>query len=193
MVLTATAFYRTVTGIFSPMIFVLLKHARSFSRRIPAPVHDRWGRRILQANWVCVPGVHLGVGRRQPSTLARYRSGSAHRQHVLVYILAVVLGRSRLAATFAAALFAIHGTRRKWRSGLRADSICSPPFFVLCGLLFFIRSETEIATNRLRVCLRFAGCMVLAILTKESAYVFPFLLVLLLISEGIGHSGDLPV
>jgi hypothetical protein len=103
---------------------------------------------------------------------------------VLVYMLAAILGRSRLAAIFAAVLFAIHGTRPEaavWIAG-RFDLLST--FFVLCGLLFFIRSQNELASIGYVYGFASLACMILAILTKESAYVFPFLLVQLLVSDG---------
>lgn len=92
---------------------------------------------------------------------------------VLVYALAGMLGRSRAAAGFAAMLFAVHGTRPEaavWMAG-RFDLLAT--FFVLCGLLLYLRSRT----------LTSLACMALAILTKESAYVFPLLLVFLPVAD----------
>src|SRR5438552_1354056 len=85
---------------------------------------------------------------------------------------------------FAAVMFAIHGTRPEaavWIAG-RCDLIST--FFVLCGLLLFIRSQNELPSVGYVYGFASLACMILAILTKESAYVFPFLLVLLLVSDG---------
>src|SRR4051812_27009425 len=96
---------------------------------------------------------------------------------VLGFTLAVVLGRSRMAATFAAALFAIHGTRPEvavWVAG-RFDLLSTS--FVLSGLLFFIRSQHELGLTGYVYAFGSLLCMILAILSKEPAYVYPVLLV----------------
>ena len=92
---------------------------------------------------------------------------------VLVFMLATQLGRSRMAAIFAAALFAVHGTRPEavaWIAG-RFDLVAT--FFVLAGLLFFVRSHLTASLL----------WMAMAILSKESAYIFPLLLVLAPIAD----------
>ena len=102
---------------------------------------------------------------------------------VLVFMLATRLCSSRLAALFAAALFASHGTRPEavaWIAG-RFDLVAT--FFVLAGLLFFVRSHLETASVSYLYRLASLVCMMLAILSKESAYIFPLLLVLFLIAK----------
>ena len=102
---------------------------------------------------------------------------------VLVFILAIRLCSSRLAAFFAAALFAIHGTRPEavaWIAG-RFDLVAT--FFVLAGLLFFGCSQRETASISNFCTLASLVCMVLAILSKESAYIFPLVLVLFLVAK----------
>jgi len=79
---------------------------------------------------------------------------------------------SQLTSGFAAALFAIHGTRPEavaWIAG-RFDLVAT--FFFLCGLWFYLRS------NRRRYLVASLICMILAILSKESAYLFPLVLLL---------------
>lgn len=96
---------------------------------------------------------------------------------VLVFLLALRLIGSRRAAWFAAALFAIHGTRPEaavWVAG-RFDLVST--FFVLAGLLFFLRPGWWNLLASL-------VSMTLAMLSKESAYVFPLLLLLLAIAAG---------
>jgi 4-amino-4-deoxy-L-arabinose transferase-like glycosyltransferase len=98
---------------------------------------------------------------------------------VLVFALACRLPISRPAAFFCAALFAAHGTRPEaaaWIAG-RFDLVAT--FFVLVGLLLFLR--TYAAAGRARYIGRVLSlaCMVLAVLSKESAYIFPLLLVVL--------------
>ena len=98
---------------------------------------------------------------------------------VLVFLLIRRLFSNRLAALVAAILFAIHGTRPEavtWIAG-RFDLISS--FFVLAGLLLFVAHLGPVPRIRATAC--YAGsllAMVVAILTKESAYVFPALLML---------------
>jgi hypothetical protein len=89
---------------------------------------------------------------------------------LLVFLLALRLGLSRFAALFAAALFVVHGSRPEpvvWVAG-RADLIAT--FFVLAALLFYLAARIPAAL----------ACMVIALLSKESAYMFPLLVVLLL-------------
>jgi hypothetical protein len=102
---------------------------------------------------------------------------------ILVFMLATRLCSSRLAALFAAALFAIHGTRPEaaaWIAG-RFDLVAT--FLVMAGLLFFVCSHRETASISYLYRLASLVCMVLAILSKESAYSFPLLLVLFLIAK----------
>jgi hypothetical protein len=100
---------------------------------------------------------------------------------VLVFLLISRLFSNRPAALVASLLFAIHGTRPEaviWISG-RFDLISS--FFVLTGLLLFIAHLNLLQRARIRATACYAGsllAMALAMLTKESAYVFPALLML---------------
>ena len=101
----------------------------------------------------------------------------------LVFLLALRLSVSPFAAFFAAALFSIHGTRPEtavWIAG-RFDVLAT--LFVLCGLLLF---PPSLSAPKVRGNLYLAAslaCMVLGILSKESAYAFPMLLVLALVTE----------
>jgi hypothetical protein len=104
---------------------------------------------------------------------------------VLVFLVALRLIGSRRAAWFAAGLFAIHGTRPEavvWVAG-RFDLLAT--FFVLAGLLFFLRSGRW---NLLAALVS----MTLAMLSKESAYVFPFLVLLLAIPARRGVRAVVP-
>jgi hypothetical protein len=89
----------------------------------------------------------------------------------LVYLLALRTLESRAAAAFAAALFAVHGAAPEaavWTAG-RFDLLAT--FFTLLGLLLFLRGG---AARWLAL-----GCLPLAAWSKESAYVFPLLLLAL--------------
>ena len=102
---------------------------------------------------------------------------------VLVFLLISRLFSNRPAALVASMLFVIHGTWPEavtWVSG-RFDLIST--FFVLTGLLLFIAHLCLLARARIRATACYVGsllAMALAILTKESAYVFPALLMLTL-------------
>ena len=105
----------------------------------------------------------------------------------LVFLLISRLFSNRPAAVVASLLFAIHGTRPEavtWAAG-RFDVISC--FFVLAGLLLFI---AHLGRGAIGAAACYAGsllAMALAILTKESAYVFPVLL-LLMVSVRPGSS-----
>jgi uncharacterized membrane protein len=104
---------------------------------------------------------------------------------LLVFLLVLRLIGSRRAAWFAAGLFAIHGTRPEavvWIAG-RFDLVAT--FFVLAGLLFFLRG------GRWNMLAALAS-MTLAMLSKESAYVFPFLLLLVAIPARRGVRAVVP-
>ncbi len=97
---------------------------------------------------------------------------------LLVYLLSRKLSLSREAACFAAALFSLHGTRPEavvWVAG-RFDLLAT--FFTLSAWILFARSlEGSGASLWIQRSLSFAF-MVLAVLSKESAYVFPLLAML---------------
>lgn len=90
---------------------------------------------------------------------------------VLVLFLARRLGASALAAGFAGALFAVHGIHPEavvWIAG-RFDLVAT--FFLLAGLLLFTQAGVRVPLHAAAL-----ACFVLAALTKESAFIFPFLI-----------------
>jgi hypothetical protein len=100
----------------------------------------------------------------------------------LVFVLASQSSRCPLAAFFAATLFAIHGTRPEvavWIAG-RFDLLAT--FFVLSGLALFVRSTSRPGSTAFGYQIAAVVSMVLAILSKESAYAFPFLVLMLAFS-----------
>jgi hypothetical protein len=102
---------------------------------------------------------------------------------LLVFLLALRLSLRRCGAFFAAALFALHGTRPEavaWIAG-RFDLLST--FFVLAGLLLFLRTCEAQGNPRHVWLLSSLSCMVLAILTKESAYAFAPLAALLAVGR----------
>lgn len=185
LVLTITAYWRTINLYFLSDDFVLLKHATAlhgaFRNLFTTGGGDGFFRPIgylsLAFTWAFagtspvlwhIPALALHI-----------------TNTILVYMLVLMLGRSRLAAIFAAVLFAIHGTRPEvvvWVAG-RFDLLST--LFVLFGLPLFIRSQSELAPIGYVYAFGSLVCMALAILSKENAYAFPVLLALVVISEPI--------
>jgi hypothetical protein len=95
---------------------------------------------------------------------------------VLVWLLAGRFLADRLAALWAAALFAVHGTVLLTPSYLAARFDVLSVFLALTGLVLFLR---YIDTGRYLFLAASVGCMSLALLTKETAFVFPFLAALI--------------
>jgi len=180
---TTAAFWRTIHFYFLSDDFVLVKLANTFGFAVRplfiTPGGDGFFRPI---GYISLAFTSLWAG---VNPVAWHATAlTLHVANVvLVFVLAIRLRMSGLAAFFAAALFAIHGTRPEaavWIAG-RFDLIAT--FFVLAGLLFFIRSHAEVSPLGSVYYVASLACMVLAILSKESAYIFPFLLVLLLIAK----------
>lgn len=94
----------------------------------------------------------------------------------LVWLLAQRLLADRLTALWAAALFAIHGTVLLTATYLAARFDALAAFFVLAGLVLFGRYVEQ--QGRLALTLSF-GCLLAGLLSKEIAYSFPFLAVLM--------------
>ncbi len=102
---------------------------------------------------------------------------------VIVFGLASRLGLSRGPAWFAGALFAIHGCLPEstvWIAG-RFDLLCT--LFVLSGLLALLTHLQEDRPRRWWYAAASLILMVLALLSKEEAYIFPFLAALLAVSR----------
>jgi len=93
----------------------------------------------------------------------------------LVWLLAQRLLADRLAALWAAALFGIHGTVLLTATYLAARFDALAAFFVLAGLVLFGRYMDQ--RSSLALGLSF-GCLVAGLLSKEIAYSFPFLAVI---------------
>jgi hypothetical protein len=183
LVLVIAAYWRTINLYFLSDDFILLKHARAL-HGVFWPLFTTGGG---DGFFRPVGYVSLAFTRAFARTSPLLWHVSALALHItntiLVYILTLMLGRSRLAAIFAAALFAVHGTRPEvvvWIAG-RFDLLST--FFVLVGLLFFIRSQQELSAIGYVYAFGSLACMVLAILSKENAYAFPVLLALVVISK----------
>jgi hypothetical protein len=101
---------------------------------------------------------------------------------VLVCALAAGMGLSRRAAWFAGGLFAIHGCLPEtavWIAG-RFDLLAT--CFVLGGLLAFLEYVREEGRSRWWYGALSLACLTVALLSKEEAYIFPLLAVLLAFS-----------
>ena len=177
LVLTITAYLRTIDFYFLSDDFVLLRHAKAlhgaFWPLFTTGGGDGFFRPI---GYVSLAFTWTFAG-TSPSLWHLPALALHIANTILVYILTLMLGRSRLAAIFAAALFAIHGTRPElvvWIAG-RFDLLST--LFVLGGLLLFIRSQNEPTEIGYVYAFGSLACMVLAILSKENAYAFPVLLV----------------
>jgi hypothetical protein len=97
----------------------------------------------------------------------------------LVFFLGTRLGLSRSSALFAGALFAIHGSLPEsvvWIAGW--FGVLST-FFVLCALIFYLEHLTSKTQARLWYGAASFGSMLLALLSKETAYAFPLIAMLL--------------
>lgn len=106
----------------------------------------------------------------------------------LVWLLAQRLLADRLAALWAAALFAIHGTVLLTATYLAARFDALAAFFVLAGLVLFGRYIEQ--RSRLVLSLSF-GCLLAGLLSKEIAYSFPFLALLVSGREAKVHGRTL--
>jgi len=94
---------------------------------------------------------------------------------VLVMFLARRLGASALAAAFAGMLFGIHGTRPEAAVWIAGQFDLLATFFVLAGfLLFTTLSNHESARYPLHAAS--LACFALAVLSKESAFIFSLFL-----------------
>src|SRR5260370_26151902 len=180
---TTAAFWRTLHFNFLSDDFILVKLANTFHFAM-RPLFTTAGGdgffRPIGYVSLAVTSMWAGVNPMAWHATALAVHGA---DVVLVFMLATRLCSSRLAAFFAVALFATHGTRPEaatWIAG-RFDLVAT--FFVLAGLLSFVRSHREAASIRYLYALASLVCMVLAILSKESAYIFPLLLVLFLIAR----------
>mgnify|MGYP001047058494 CR=1 FL=1 len=183
--LTAAAFWRTLYFFFLSDDFVLVKAGNSSSL---GNLHHLFAGDAAYGFYRPITKLSLVL----TSKWAKWDPAAWHASalilhsanSILVFLLARGLCASPLAAFFAAALFSLHGTRPEtavWISG-RFDLLAT--LFTLCGLLFFLSSLKETEIKRWVCGLAASACMVLAILSKESAYIFPLLLGLALILEG---------
>ena len=179
VVLITAAFVGSVHDYFLADDFILLRYAREFVFDVHRLLATGGGDGFFRP----VTNLFFGLS-------FRWAGLNPVRWHVeglvlhavnvaLVFALVRQTGSTRTSAWFAAALFAIHGTRPEavvWTGG-RFDLLAG--FFVLLSIVLFLRFMDS--TGRLRRIYWSASlaAMVLGILSKESAYAGPPILALM--------------
>jgi hypothetical protein len=177
--LVASAFYRAANFYFLSDDFILLKYARSFSYNFhtlfATPGGDGFYRPLAYASmaWTSAladvnPAYWHWIG------FALHAVNS-----ILVFCLAWTLGLPRLASAFAAALFALHGTRPEAVIWVATRSDLLATLFVLIALITFILSRGSLLLGAVSLLSMFLG-----FLSKESSYTVPLVLVVFLASNG---------
>lgn len=110
---------------------------------------------------------------------------------VLVYAMAAMLGYARPARLFAAALFAIHGSRPEAVVWITARFDLLSTFFVLLGLLSLLHGLRAQSHRALYFSLAILS-MIAGMLSKEAAYAFPLLALLLIATRCENPRKELP-
>ncbi len=180
--IVACAFWRAASYYFLSDDFILVKYALTPMLRdvFRTPGGDGFYRPLPYAS-MALTAVWAGVN---PS----YWHWTAIALHavnsMLVYLSAAMFRLSRFAAWFAAAVFAIHASHPEAVVWIAARYDLLATFFVLLGLVFFIRGEEIEGWRALLYRSASLLAMALAFLSKESAYAFPVLLVLFVIWKG---------
>jgi len=181
--LVASAFCRAAGFYFLSDDFILLKYARSFSYNFhtlfATPGGDGFYRPLAYASM----GLTFGWAGLDPAHWHWIGFALHAVNSILVFFLARVLGFQRWASAFAAALFAVHGTRPEAVIWVATRSDLLATFFVLIALVAFIVSWNA---ARWSVLLRGVSLlsMFLAFLSKESSYTAPLVLAVFLASNG---------
>lgn len=110
---------------------------------------------------------------------------------VLVLWLAWRSGASRFAGLFAAALFVVHGSRPETAVWIASRYDLLATVFVLAGLLFFLRARGAVGLGGMMWHTAAFLSMVLALLSKESALIFPVLLLVVAPLDRANRRGSL--
>jgi len=179
----AVAFWKTIHFSFLSDDFIIVKHARSWHGLRDAFTVVGADRFFRPLTFAYLAWVATWAG-FDPALWRAIELGLHAANSCLLFILARTLGLPRFAACFAAALFALHASQPEtvvWIAG-RADLLAT--FFVLLGLIFFIRSWDDSWRTRLFFRLASFAAMCLAFLCKESSYTFPLLVGLWLAVNG---------
>jgi hypothetical protein len=182
-VLVAVGFWKATQTYFLADDFILVTYYQGFHASAILPILTTGGG----------DGFFRPIGYLAVALTAAYAKFDPRLWHIsalvlhglnslLIFGLASRLGLSRRSAWFAGALFAVHGCLPEstvWIAG-RFDLLST--FFVLSGLLAFLE---HLHQGERRWWYGALGllCMVLALLTKEEAYIFPFLAALLAVSR----------
>jgi len=181
--LVAAVFSRAANFYFLSDDFILLKYARSFSYNFHAlfatPGGDGFYRPLAYASMAWT-SAWAGVN---PANWHWIGFAMHAANSILVFFLAWTLGLPRLASAFAAALFAVHGTRPEAVIWVATRSDLLATFFVLIALITFILSGNEARWPLLLQAVSLSS-MFLAFLSKESSYTVPLVLVVFLAANG---------
>lgn len=179
ILITAAAFFRTVHFYLLSDDFILLKYANRHPD-LRALFTTGGGDGFFRP----VGYISLAANFLWASLDPAIWHGSAVMLHIvnvlLVFVLSLKIGASRISAFLTASLFAIHGSRPEAVVWIASHFDRVSTFFVLCGIILFIRSLEQIKHTAIYRILSLA-CMVLAVLSKESAYTFPLLLLLYMV------------
>jgi hypothetical protein len=176
-------FWRSTSWYFLSDDFILLKYAAQPARYL-WPTFTRAGgdgfyRPLIYAS---LAWPQLGLNPRAWHTLALLLHFA---NTILVFRLVLQLRFSRFVAAWAAALFATHATRPEvviWVTG-RFDLVAT--FFTLLALVLFLESRdsnNSIGSVALKITALIA--MILGLISKESAYATPVVLLVILIATG---------
>jgi hypothetical protein len=181
--LVAAVFWRAADFYFLSDDFILLKYARSFSYSFhtlfATPGGDGFYRPLAYTSMAWTSG-WAGVN----PAYWHWIGFALHAVNsILVFCLARALGLPRLASAFAAALFAVHGTRPEAVIWVATRSDLLATFFVLIALVAFILSWNGARWSLLLRAVSLLS-MLLAFLSKESSYTVPLVLVVFLASNG---------
>ena len=183
-VITVAAFVRALPIYFLSDDFIIVKTASAATAAdlrgaFTRPGGDGFFRPIgfvslaLESKWAAFSPVLWHI-----SGLALHITNS-----VLVWIFALRMGASRTAACFAGALFALHGTGPGSVVWIAARFDLVATFFVLAGLLLFVESCRRAGPLRYSLQATALLCMLAALLSKESAYIFPVLLLIYILPK----------
>lgn len=180
--IVACAFWRAVNFYFLSDDFILVKYALKPALRdvFRTAGGDGFYRPIPYAS-MALTAVFAGAN-------PAYWHAAAIALHavnsMLVYLLAATLRFSRFAAGFAAALFAVHASRPETVVWIAARYDLLATLFALLTLVFFIRGQDIQGWRALLYRSASLLAMLLAYLSKESAYTLPVLLVLYVAWKG---------
>ena len=175
--LTAVAFHAARQVYFLSDDFCLITYTDSYIADFPIATSDTFFRPV---GYLIVALISFWAG--MDPVLWHIAGAAMHcAATALLFLLAFRLIGSQWAAFLAAAVFGVHGSRPEavaWVAGWY-DVIAA--LFLMAGLWFFLE---EIEKPRWTVRGAALACMVLALLSKETAFVFPPLLPVLLWLEG---------